>query len=108
MFLYQIYFENNERLDDDELESITNEINLINFNTQSVNLFIDEIKEIYQSFGYNNVSINYSIINYNESNTVDLYFDINEGTLTKINKIITNIHLSNVINHATNLPPGTL
>ena len=84
----KIYFENNERLDDDELELITNEINLINYNTQSVNLFIDEIKKIYQSFGYNNVSINYSKIIYKESNTVDLYFDINEGTLTKINKII--------------------
>ena len=84
----KIYFENNERFDNDELELIANEINLINFNTQSVNLFINEIKKIYQSFGYNNVNINYSKIIYEESNTVDLYFNINEGELTKINKII--------------------
>ena len=28
--------------------------------------------------------------NYEETNTVDLYFDINEGEITKINKIIIN------------------
>ena len=27
---------------------------------------------------------------YEETNTVDLYFDINEGKITKINKIIIN------------------
>ena len=47
-------------------------------------------KKIYQSFGYNNIQIDYSEKKYEETNTVDLYFDINEGKITKINKIIIN------------------
>ena len=42
------------------------------------------------NFGYNNVKIDYSEIVYPETNTVDLNFNINEGEITKINKIIIN------------------
>ena len=45
---------------------------------------------MYEVFGYNNVVINYNEKINNQNNTVDLYFDINEGKITKINQIIIN------------------
>ena len=82
-----LYFRNNERLKDEELNLLASEMNLINLNNKSVNNFINEIKKIYESFGYNNIEISYSEKFYEETNTVDLYFNINEGKITKINKI---------------------
>ena len=84
----KINFKNNERLKDEELELIASEMKLINYNQQSITLFINEIKKIYQSFGYNNVNIEFSEnINY-DNNSVELNFQIDEGKITKINKII--------------------
>ena len=44
-------------------------------------------KKIYESFGYNNVKIEYTEKLFSESNTADIYFKIDEGTITKINRI---------------------
>ncbi len=85
-----IYFKNNERLDDEDLDQIVDDSSLINFNIKSINNFINQTKKVYQSFGYNNLEINYSKIFYEETNTVDIYFDISEGSITKINNIIVN------------------
>ncbi len=85
-----IYFQNNERLKNDELELIVSETNFTRFNNISTNTFISELKKIYQSFGYNNIKIDYSSKVYKENNTVDLFFNITEGEITKINKIIIN------------------
>ncbi len=84
----KLVFTNNERLKDEELELVANSLNLTNYNSQTINLFIKEVTKIYESFGYNNVKIEYSKNLYNTSNTVDLIFNINEGEITKINKII--------------------
>ncbi len=86
----KLYFENNERLKDIELKQIASDINFINDNNVSLNLFINEVKKVYESFGYNNVNINYSKKIYEENNTIDFYFDIQEGKITKVNKIIIN------------------
>tara|TARA_B100000575_G_C23139682_1_gene662926 strand:- start:730 stop:3003 length:2274 start_codon:yes stop_codon:yes gene_type:complete len=83
----QIKFINNDRLKDEDLETIVNETNFNIYNLQKTNLFIDEIKKIYQSFGYNNVKISYEEKINNENNSVNLIFDIKEGTITKINSI---------------------
>ena len=85
-----LYFKNNKRLKDEELEFIAAEINLTNINNSSINLFINETKKIYESFGYNNIEIEYSEKINQDSNTADIYFNIFEGTITKINKIIIN------------------
>ena len=85
-----LYFSNNERLKDEDLELIALQLNLNNYNSRSVNLFINEIKKLYQSYGYNNVKIEYSKKEFEDTNTVNLYFDINEGEITKINSIILN------------------
>ena len=86
----KIYFENNERLDDDELLIIADYIGLTNLNNKSLNLFINETKKIYESYGYNNIEIEYYEKFYENTNTADLYFNINEDEITKINKIIVN------------------
>ncbi len=86
----RIFFDNNERLKDDELELIANQINFTKFNEFSINQFINEVTKTYQSFGYNNIQIEYSKKKYENNNTVDIYFNINEGDLTKINKIFIN------------------
>ncbi len=86
----KIYFKNNERLKNDDLEQIALQINFSRFNNISTNIFLSELKKIYQSFGYNNVKIDYSSKLYDANNTVDLFFNINEGEITKINKININ------------------
>ena len=86
----RLSFKNNERLKDEDLELIASQLNFTKSNKSSINLFIKEIKNTYQSFGFNNVQINYSEKKYPETNTVDLNFEINEGKITKINKIIIN------------------
>ncbi len=86
----KLYFKNNERLDDKELEIIASNINLTTLNNQNINFFINETKKIYQSFGYNNINIEYTKKIYKDSNTADIFFNIDEGKITKINKIIIN------------------
>ena len=86
----RLYFDNNERLKDDELEFIATQINFTKSSKNSIKIFINELIKTYESFGYNDVQIDYSEKKYSKTNTVDLYFDINEGKLTKINNIIIN------------------
>ena len=83
----KIFFSNNERLKDEELLDYSNQLKLTNLNPSSLNNFISEIQNLYESFGYNDTKITYSEKIYNNSNTVDLYFDIDEGQITKINNI---------------------
>ena len=85
-----LYFNNNERLKDEDLKIIAQEIELSNYNESKINSFVNEIQKLYQSFGYNNVSIDFYEEYFQKNNTVDLYFDINEGDITKINKIFIN------------------
>ncbi len=84
----KIKFKNNDRLKKEELLSIVDDLEFTKFNNTSINLFIRETKEIYESFGYNNVKIEYYEKFNQEQNTVDITFNINEGEITKINQII--------------------
>ena len=86
----KLYFKNNERLKDEDLQIIASQINFTKSNKSSINLFIKELKNTYATFGYNNVKIDYSEKKYPQTNTVDLNFEINEDKITKINKIIIN------------------
>ena len=83
----KIDFKNNERLDDEELELISLQLNFNRFNSSSLNVFINEIKKVYESFGYNEVKIEYTDKINNQTNTVDIVFYIDEGRITKINQI---------------------
>ncbi len=86
----RIYFDNNERLKDEDLIKFSNELKLTNLNPININNFISEIQRLYESFGYNNSEIKYSTNINAESNTADLFFDIQEGEITKVNKLIFN------------------
>ena len=86
----KIYFRNNQRIKDEELTLLISEVGLINFNQYSINLFIKEIENLYSSFGYNDLKINYNINEDLVSNTVDIYFEFEEGKITKINQIFFN------------------
>ncbi len=86
----KLYFEGNERLEDEELNTIATEIRLLNFNKNSIKLYINEITNLYESFGYNNTQINYTIQLFKEKNTIDIYFNIIEGDITKISNIFIN------------------
>ena len=48
----------------------------------------NEVKKIYETYGYNDVEISFYEQIYNDTNTVDLYFEFNEGKITKIDNII--------------------
>ena len=86
----KLYFKNNERLDDEELQAIALQSNLTTFNLQSINKFVNDTRKLYESFGYNDVEIEYSEKIYKDTNTVDLYFVIREGKITKIKNIFIN------------------
>ena len=82
-----IYFRNNERFKDDELLEVAKELKLINLNPYKINIFIEEISKLYETFGYNNFEINYSKKLFNDTNSANIYFEINEGEITKIKNI---------------------
>ena len=86
----QIYYDKNKRLKDEDLDLIVEQVNLTNNNTLSIDLFIKETKEIYQSFGYNNVQINYFEKLLKDTNATDIYFEFLEGEITKVNNIFFN------------------
>ena len=53
-----------------------------------INTFIEELKKLYLSYGYNQIDIQYKIIDdTEEDNTVNLNFYFTEGSISKINKI---------------------
>ena len=86
----EIYFNKNDRLEDDELSLLASELQLKTFNDKSMNFFIDEVKKIYETYGYNDVQISFKEKIYSDTNTVDLYFEFNEGKITKIDNILIN------------------
>ena len=85
-----LFFENNKRLKDEDLLEIAKQLNFNSLNNVSLDLYISEITNIYKSFGYNNLEIDFRSSVDNSDNTANLYFNINEGEITKISKVIFN------------------
>ncbi len=83
----KIYYRNNERLKDEDLDIIASQLEIKNLNIISINSFINETKRLYESFGYNNIKIDYSSTIDESKNTADLFFNFEEGGLTKIKQI---------------------
>ncbi len=84
----KIYFKNNERIKNEDLDRFSDELKLSNLNPITLNKFVSEVQKLYESFGYNNSEITYREEVYTDSNTADLFFNINEGKITKVNKIL--------------------
>ncbi len=83
----EITFTGNERFKTDELfETFDLSNSLIFYNEKNISLFIDELKNLYFSFGYNQVDIDYEKSQFVD-NLLNLNFTINEGKISKINKV---------------------
>ena len=80
------YFKNNDRLKDEDIESVINELNIDTLADIKIDLLVNELKEIYKSYGYNNIKIITSseILSNNTSN---LFLEFYEGKITKIRNI---------------------
>ncbi len=84
-----IFYMDNERFKDEEIDEIIEQLEIFTLSNYNINLLINELKKLYQSFGYNNIEIETKITNL-DNNSSDLYLYFNEGKLTKIKKIIVN------------------
>ena len=82
----EITFTGNERFKTDELFETFDLSNSLIFYNENISLFIDELKNLYFSFGYNQVDIDYEKSQFVD-NLLNLNFTINEGKISKINKV---------------------
>ena len=86
----KINFINNERFNKDELLELYNQINVSTiFNENNIINFTNELRELYKSFGYNQIDINYHSepVDNSDLNLVNLNFFLDEGKISKINKV---------------------
>ena len=86
----KINFSGNERFkDDDFYEIINNNFDFNYYNKNKILIFTKELDNLYKSFGYNQIEISFSTTNVQNDNykSIDLNFDINEGSISKINKV---------------------
>ena len=82
----KFFYNNNERIKDEDIDHIVNELELYTLSEIKLNNLIEELTKIYQSFGYNNIQIEYKSENYS-NNSSDVYLNFTEGGITKISKI---------------------
>ena len=55
---------------------------------KQINKFINDLKELYYSYAYNKINIEYELQNIDDNqNFTDIQFNVNEGKISKINKI---------------------
>jgi outer membrane protein insertion porin family len=94
----KFFYINNERIKDEEIDNIVNELELYTLSKSKINNLIEELSKIYQSFGYNNIQIEYRSENFS-NNSSDVYLDFNEGSITKIKAI--NINGNNIFDNNT-------
>ena len=79
-------YNNNERIKDEDIDLIVNELDLYTLSESKINKLIDELSNIYKSFGYNNIQIEYRSEDFS-NNSSDVYLEFKEGNITKIKKI---------------------
>ncbi len=82
----KFFYLNNQRIDDSDIDNIVNELEIYTLSESKIKNLIDELSNIYRSFGYNNIEIEFSSQDYS-NNSSDVYLDFKEGSITKINKI---------------------
>ena len=84
----QIKFIDNERFKKEQLLELYNQsIDKKYFNTILIDRFVNEVEDLYRSFGYNQINLTYEAKPTNDENIVDLFFYFDEGKISKINKI---------------------
>jgi outer membrane protein insertion porin family len=82
----KIFYSNNKRIKDDQIDQLIADLKIISLSNKNISNLVDELKIIYNSFGYNNIKIN-TKIDILANSSADFYLDFKEGSLTKINKI---------------------
>ena len=83
-----IDFNGNKRFKDDQLNEIIKFKNYFEyFDKLNIDLYVNEIKKLYRSYGYNQIEIDYELINSNDLLNNQIVFNLSEGNITKINKI---------------------
>ncbi len=80
------FYSNNERLKDEEIDNIINELEIFTLSETQINLLIEELNKIYQSFGFNNIQIEYNS-ELLSNNSANVYLEFIEGEITKIKNI---------------------
>ena len=65
----KFYYNNNERIKDEDIDNIINELELFTLSEKQINNLIDELTKIYQSFGYNNIQIEYKTVDYSNNSS---------------------------------------
>ena len=65
---------------------IFNDIHLVHKEFVKINNLIEELRKIYQSFGYNNIKIDFTYEIF-ENNSSDVFLEFDEGKITKIKNI---------------------
>ena len=86
----KINFSGNERFKDDDFYEIINKnFDLTYYNKNKILVFIKELDNLYKSFGYNQIEILFFTKDSEDNNlkSVDLNIEINEGSISKINKV---------------------
>ena len=82
----KFFYNGNERIKDEDIENIVNELEIFTLSELKINNLIEELTKIYQSFGYNNIQIDYRFDNFT-NNSSDVYLNFKEGKITKIKRI---------------------
>ena len=77
---------NNERFKDEQIDEIISELQIYTFSNYNIDRLTDELKKLYQSFGYNDAKFEITSENL-INNSSDLYINFKEGEITKIKKI---------------------
>ena len=82
----KFFYVNNERIKDEDIDIIVNELELYTLSEAKINNLIEELSKIYRSFGYNNIQIEYKSEDFS-NNSSNVYLDFHEGKITKIKTI---------------------
>ena len=112
--LKKLNFNGNERFNDNELLEIYDTFNSRYFNKANIDKFIDELKELYLSFGFNKIKIEYEVENIisNDENYLFINFLINEGKISKIKKVSfignNNYNYDNLIDQIKSKPRNNI
>jgi len=85
----KFFYIDNQRIKDEEIDNIVNELEIYTLSASKINSLIEELTQIYQSFGFNNIQIEYRSENFS-NNSSDVYLSFYEGDITKIKSININ------------------
>ena len=87
--IININFIGNERFKKNEFyEILENKFLLDYYDEIKIDQYVSSIEELYLSFGYNKIQIEYNYVPNENPNFVDLNFNLSEGKISKISKIL--------------------